>query len=165
MATLASHSCKPRRTHAYSKDLHWWMVWLREVQGFTLDKVAANLYVNLPTVHRVVKQFWITELHVLSSEKMAANYEISSPLRMQSKLSTYLSGLPSPAAVQVRRLTQTRSPVLYCSEFIEDTVGKTTVFFVMVSVRNWPTDTAGGSLRPVFCLLPHCFELFVLNAF
>ena len=47
--------------------------------------------------------------------KMAANYEVSSPLGMQSKLCTYLSGLPSPAAVQVRRLTQTKvtCPILF----------------------------------------------------
>lgn len=54
---MAKHSCEPRRTAAYSEDLRWRMVWQREVQGFTLEKVARNLCVDTSTVHRILKQF------------------------------------------------------------------------------------------------------------
>ena len=54
---MAKHSCEPNRTSPYSEDLRWRMVWQREVQGLTLEKVAKNLCVDTSTVFRVLKQF------------------------------------------------------------------------------------------------------------
>ena len=45
------------RTSAYSDDLRWRMVWQREVQGLTLERVANNLSVDVSTVHRIVQKF------------------------------------------------------------------------------------------------------------
>ena len=50
-------SCEPMRTSAYSEDIRWRMVWQREVQGLTLERVAWNLSVDVSTVHRIVKKF------------------------------------------------------------------------------------------------------------
>ena len=55
MATRSS--CEPMRTSAYSEDIRWRMVWQREVQGLTLERVACNLSVDVSTVHRIVKKF------------------------------------------------------------------------------------------------------------
>ena len=55
MATRSS--CEPMRTSAYSEDIRWRMVWQREVQGLTLERVAWNLSVDVSTVHRIVKKF------------------------------------------------------------------------------------------------------------
>ena len=60
MATSIGHSCEPKRTSAYSEDIRWRMVWLRELQGYTLDKVAANLCVDVSTVHRIVSKFRVS---------------------------------------------------------------------------------------------------------
>ena len=55
MATRSS--CEPMRTSAYSEDIRWRMVWQREVQGLTLERVACNLSVAVSTLHRIVKKF------------------------------------------------------------------------------------------------------------
>ena len=48
---------EPRRRSAYSEDLRWKMVWQREVQGFTLKRIASNLMVDISTVHRTCRKF------------------------------------------------------------------------------------------------------------
>ena len=58
LSRMAIHpSYEPMRTSAYSEDIRWRMVWQREVQGFTLKRVARNLSVDVSTVHRIVKKF------------------------------------------------------------------------------------------------------------
>ena len=57
---VRGHSCEPGRTTACSEDLRWRMVWQREVEGLTLDKVAANLCVDTSTVYRTVHEFHIS---------------------------------------------------------------------------------------------------------
>ena len=46
-------SCEHRRTSAYEEDLRLRMVWQREGEGFTLEKIANNLNVDKSTVLRV----------------------------------------------------------------------------------------------------------------
>ena len=50
-------SCEPHRTKAYSNDLHWRMVWQREILEYSYKDISMNLNVDLSTVWRVMKTF------------------------------------------------------------------------------------------------------------
>ena len=54
---IASYSCQPGRRSAYHSDLRWRMIWQREVQGLSLQRVDSNLSVDPSTVQRTTRRF------------------------------------------------------------------------------------------------------------
>ena len=57
VTTRQTGSCKSRRCSAYSKDLHWRIVYQRLGLDFSCQKVVSNLGVDPSTVSRIVQRF------------------------------------------------------------------------------------------------------------
>ena len=57
---MATPSCMPRRTSAYSEDLRWRIVWRRESLQHGLSEIAHDLNVSESTVRRVLNIFQAT---------------------------------------------------------------------------------------------------------
>lgn len=57
---MASMSCEPGRSSAYSEDMRWRMVWQREALGYTYGQIAQNLCVDKSTVSRTLELFYTT---------------------------------------------------------------------------------------------------------
>ena len=55
-------SCEPRRSSAYSDDIHWRIIWQRHALGYTHNAihVATNLNVDVSTVRRILDTFSAT---------------------------------------------------------------------------------------------------------
>ena len=55
-----SMSAEPGRKKAYSKDLHWRIVYQRIGMNFTYERIGKNLNISMSTVHRTYKIFLTT---------------------------------------------------------------------------------------------------------
>ena len=71
-----SCSSKVRRKRAYSNDLSWRMVWLREVLDYTYENDARNLNVDVSTVWKVVKLFRDYMVQLIRMEAGGGKYSI-----------------------------------------------------------------------------------------
>ena len=54
---MATTSCEPKCSSAYSDDLSWWVVYQREGLGLSYERIAANLSIDSSTAKRIVKLF------------------------------------------------------------------------------------------------------------
>ena len=54
---MATTSCEPKRSSAYSGDLRWRVVYQREGLELSYERIAANLSIDSSTAKRIVKLF------------------------------------------------------------------------------------------------------------
>ncbi|XP_065888536.1 uncharacterized protein [Dysidea avara] len=53
-------SCESKRSHAYSEDLRWRIVWQKEALGYGDAVIAQNLNIDQSTVRRILQRFFST---------------------------------------------------------------------------------------------------------
>lgn len=78
-----AYSCEKSRTSAYNNDLRWRIVWQREAQGKSVDRIAQNLCVDKSTVSRVLKIFHLTgQVSKKSYPKDKSYRKLTSPAQL-----------------------------------------------------------------------------------
>ena len=76
-------SCEPRCSSAYSKDLHWRMIWQSEALGCSYGTIAKNLNVDKSTVCRTIQLFYSTgTVTKRAYPKDSAARELSNPAQL-----------------------------------------------------------------------------------